>query len=75
MQDEADDTLLTVAECAGLLGIYGIKSRTFVRDEIHAKKLPAIIRPRPSGRTWIRVRRVDLLAYIARSFLYTGALK
>ncbi len=46
-----------------------------MRDEIHARKLPAIIRPRPSGRTWIRVKRVDLLAYIARSFLYTGVLK
>lgn len=73
--DMTSDDWLTVAECAAVLSLHGVKSMTFVRDEIKAGRLPALIRERASGRTWYRVSRSDLDVYIARNWRYTGGLK
>lgn len=66
-----DDPLLTVAECADRLGIYGVKSRTFVRDSIKAGEIPVVIRER-NGRTYYRVKASDLQVFIDRTWRYTG---
>ena len=68
--DDPNDPWLTVAQCASRLGSLGVKSMTFVRDEIKDGRLPALIRQRDSGRTWYRVRESDLDAYIARHYRY-----
>ena len=70
LDDQADE-LLTVAECADRLGLYGVKSRTFVRDSIKAGDIPAYIRQR-NGRTYYRVRPEDLQAFIEQTWVYTG---
>ena len=53
------DKLLTVAQVARKLGT----SSQFVRDEIHRGVLDARLRPRPSGRTFIRIPETQFLAY------------
>lgn len=68
---DEDDALLTVAECADRLGLFGIKSRTFVRDSIKAGDLQAYVRQR-NGRTYYRVKPSDLQDFIDRTWRYTA---
>lgn len=75
LAEDKNDPWLTVADCARRLGSVGVKSMTFVRDEIKDGRLPALIRHRDSGRTWYRVRRSDLEKYIARYYRYNVVLK
>lgn len=53
------DRVLTVAQVARKLGT----SSQFVRDEIKRGELKAWLRPRPSGRTFIRIPESHYLAY------------
>lgn len=55
----AADRLLTVAQVARKLGM----SSQFVRNEIRAGVLKARTRPRPSGRTVIRIPEVMFTNY------------
>jgi hypothetical protein len=71
MTDQVEDRPLTVRECTQRLGIYGVKSMTFVRDEIKAGRLEAIVYQR-DGCTRYHVKASDLEAYIAKHWRYTG---